>query len=252
MKRVLIFLAAFAVAALCTGGKRFIPWKTASAASHTAPVFRAASSAAVVAGTVTITKPSGTVDNDYMVALLSADGGSRTITAPTGWTSLGVVQKATGDGQTARVFGKKASSEGASYDFTFDGGAGGGTIVSYSGVDTTTAIDVASSTNSGVGSTSPTTVTGTGVTTATDHAMVLWLAAADQGANHPISAAYAPPSGFTERVDYGGGGEMDWTTISVAEKEFAATGATGDQSGTFTSSASSHGWIAFLVALRPQ
>lgn len=221
----------------------------ASGGGHSAPVFRAAASAQILTNTATIDKPTGTVADDYMVAVISVDGGARTITPPAGWTQLALVQKTTGDQQTMGVYGKRAGgSEGANYAFTVSGGAGGGAIVGYSGVDTTTAIDVTASTAESTGGTSPVTVAASSVTTVTANAMVLWIAATDQGANNPISAGFTPPTGFTERVD---NSSYDWTTFTVAEKGFASAGATGSVSGTFSASSGSHGYIAALVALRP-
>lgn len=88
--------------------------------------FRSVSTATNVDGAdannVVVTKPSQTSDGDLLIAVthgFTAD----TFTPPTGWTFIGVYDDASG--LRSRAYKKIASSEPASYTFTFSGGTGG-------------------------------------------------------------------------------------------------------------------------------
>jgi hypothetical protein len=83
--------------------------------------------------TVVITKPTGTVDNDLMVAVVEGYL-PVTLTAPTGWLLVaGPVADSTG--LYSWCYQKVASSEGASYTWTWSGAGGAlnGSITSFSG-----------------------------------------------------------------------------------------------------------------------
>lgn len=69
--------------------------------------------------TCLILKPTGTVDDDLMIAFIQA--GNVTISAPAGWTQLNIKQSATTN-LTSTVFYRKAASEGANYTFTDSSG----------------------------------------------------------------------------------------------------------------------------------
>jgi Tfp pilus assembly protein PilV len=113
-----------------------------------APIaFRAAASAAANSGvlTLTISNPTGTVANDVMVASIGFRPATATVTPPSGWTLVRSVQNTTGSGPPAvNVYRKVAgASEPASYDWTFSSSTGtAGGIQTFSGVDTTTPVDV--------------------------------------------------------------------------------------------------------------
>ena len=62
---------------------------------------------------VSVSKPTGVVDGDVMVATVAFAGG--TLTAPAGWTQ--VLEQA-GTGVTLRVYRRTASSEGSSYTWS--------------------------------------------------------------------------------------------------------------------------------------
>jgi len=85
------------------------------------------------ASSITITKPSGTVDGDYMVLVTNA-AEAAVVTAPAGWILLesAVV---TGSGISSSLYMKKAASEGANYVVSFSGGATScsGSITTFSG-----------------------------------------------------------------------------------------------------------------------
>lgn len=100
-----------------------------------APTFRAWATVTVAAGTTaTVTKPTGTVDNDIMVAGVSITT-AVAITAPAGWT---IAYSKIGSANSSYVFWKRASSEGANFAFTWSGNANAvATVSSYQNAVTT-------------------------------------------------------------------------------------------------------------------
>ena len=81
--------------------------------------------------TLTIAKPTGTVDGHLMVAIMGARGGGATWTGAAGWTEI----FDEGNEPRLRIAYKVASSEGSSYDFTLSSaGQTSGTIITLSGV----------------------------------------------------------------------------------------------------------------------
>lgn len=95
------------------------------------------------ASSITITKPTGTVDGDWMVLITCASEAS-VVTAPTGWTEIDGMS-VTGSGMSSYLFLKKAASEGASYTVSFSTASScSGSITSFSGcsgIDSYTVID---------------------------------------------------------------------------------------------------------------
>ena len=55
-------------------------------ATYAAPTVASSSSAAVDAGNLTVTKPSGTADGDLLVAITYADPDGSIVTPPSGWS----------------------------------------------------------------------------------------------------------------------------------------------------------------------
>lgn len=103
--------------------------------------------------TVTITKPTGTINNDTMVAVLSGYN-PVTLTAPSGWLLIANTNDAAG--LYSWVYQKKAASEGASYVWTWSGAGGAltGSITTFiagNGIDQIT-VNVTSTTDPSVGS----------------------------------------------------------------------------------------------------
>lgn len=190
--------------------------------------------------TTTVTKPSGTADGDYVVlGILTGAVEAPDPTPPGGFTLIAGPIDAT-DGSfnvEMRVYGKIASSEGASWDFTHTSCSSQGFALTYSGVHATTQVDVTSSGATGAGATS----TAPQVTTVTNNAMLVFVEH-DWGSN---SANLTAPTGFTERIEVN-------PLLYVAEKVMVTAGATG--SVVFTNNntpASSDTWGAVLIALRP-
>ena len=144
------------------------PTNPASAATIT---FRSARSAGASSGTLTITKPTGTIAGDVMIASISVRPNTATITAPSGWTLVRRVNNSNSTANSLAIYDKVAGgSEPASYSWTFStstGAAGG--IQTFSGVDTVNPIDV----EAGQTTTSGTTHTAPSVTTTVANTMLV-------------------------------------------------------------------------------
>src|SRR5205809_296570 len=126
----------------------------ATSSGGSAPTFRAASSAATTVScgspciSLTISAPAGVVNGDVMIANIVASGTTSTIQAPAGWT---LIRRTTSDMTLITVsyleqavYYRVAAGEPANYAWTSTGTGGSmaGGISAYSGVDTTTPVDV--------------------------------------------------------------------------------------------------------------
>lgn len=143
--------------------------------------FRAAAVAEVNSSSITITKPTGTVDDDAMVAQIyieSSNNPPTGLSAPSGW-----VLKQSGLASTNFWFGvyrKVASGEGANYQWSWTGSIyATGIIGSWSGCDTTEPVDTSAfgtSANSG-------TITYPAVTTSVANTVIVACGASFAGAS---------------------------------------------------------------------
>ncbi|QQS39286.1 glycosyltransferase [Candidatus Woesebacteria bacterium] len=196
-----------------------------------APVFRGESSSTfTTAASVVVNKPTGTVDNDIMLAIIYKEN-TAAVTAPSGWNYI--------DGETPTtdhdviVYWKRASSEGSNYTWSWTGSTwSGGAIMSYSGAITTGDPVNTYSANS---ASSGQTLTATGVTTSVDNTTIVALGA------HWNTGTYSGPTGYTVRATP--------QSMRLSDKTQASAGATGD--AVMTTSANSSSWTAHLVALKP-
>lgn len=190
-----------------------------------------AESGPAVAANITISKPTGTVDNDIMIAGVAVED-DVAITAPAGWNSIGSVDH-TGQPFDLYVYWKRASSEGASYQWTHSSAGRSGFIASYSGCITSgDPQDATATTNQGTG----TSLTATGLTTATANSMLIFV-----GGLWLWSRTVTPPASFNERVDN--------TNTYLADLVQAAAGASGNKTATISGS---DDWIGFLIALKEE
>lgn len=185
----------------------------------------AATGSASSGTTVTVTKPAGTVDGDVLFAAVhqyaSAGASGSFVTAPAGWTRITDQSSAGNGGDRISLFYRVASGEGSSYAFGCSSGDNvAAAVLAYRGVDTTTPIEGKfSASAAGTAHEAPALTTGT----TKDGCQILRVA----GTN--IVGSYSPPSGYTERVDYG---PANTGTITVADALQAAAGAVG--TATFT------------------
>lgn len=182
-----------------------------------------------------VTKPTGTVDGDLMVAAVLSFG---TNGAPAGWTQIRATTITSSFAVT--TFWKIAASEGAS--FTFTGGNPGTAIVStLAGTVGVTPVDV----EAGQANASSTSVTAPGVTTTLADDLLIWVGAGaiTSGSVSTIS----PPSGFTTPTNGSMAGSFRALTLSYLLDQ-AAIGATGNKVGTIGGSARAN--AGHLVAFK--
>lgn len=194
-------------------------------------------------GTITINKPSGVVDNDLLIAFFSEDSDTPRITA-TGWTAFSGTgigasgEIVVGTSEVLQCFYKVASSEGASWNFTpsasYTGVVG---VIAYSGVDTTTPIDVAA----GATPASGTTHTSASITPSVVNTMLVGIWMIDSNAANTWSTA-----DMTERIDQSTGSAA-FVTLSVHDLIYGSTSAV-TKTATFTASDTA---AVLLVALKP-
>ena len=119
-------------------------WTCPDSGGYAGPTYRSYSTTKPSGGAdpLTISKPTGTVQNDLMVAVLCRDNSGSPMSAPAGWTvqSERNVSTANRFGLFYKVAG---ASEPASYDFAINDTNESvvGTIVTLTGQSTTTPVD---------------------------------------------------------------------------------------------------------------
>jgi len=182
----------------------------------------AANVGATRATSLSVGKPTGTVEGDLMVAIICCNNGTVTITAPGDWTAA-ATNPTNGAGNTIATFYRVAgASEGASYSF----GVGvttrsiAGTIVSLTGVNVADPEDVGSET---LGDVSPIVIPA--LSLAAGYEIVICSVALSGSAGQV--GATTPPAGFTELVDQNTTTGLTEVTQGVGYKQFAAAGDTG-------------------------
>lgn len=209
-----------------------------------APSFVAAANTTYASRSNTsVTKPTGTVDDDLVVlVLINGRNGSYgpAPTAPSGFTLLPSMPVQVNEGGfylQGWVYYKVASGEGASWAFTHSTITTQAFALTYRGVDTTTPIDVTGTSN--ITTSAGAVRNWTGITTVTADAMLVVLGWdwADTSNN------LTPPTGFTERLEVN-------PLVYAAEKVQASPGATGNFSHT-SNSGGGLPRVGYLMALRP-
>lgn len=185
------------------------------------PVYQSSSSAAVNTSTLTITKPSGTVEGDLLVAFVSAR--QRDVSPPAGWTEIAYTS---GFSIEAGCWYKVAgASEGSSYNFAVGGSAprhGSGVIARVSATSATQA-DVSATTDTG--SAASATHTSPSVTTTVANTLLFRYLAGDSEANNTST-----PSGHTLAAYVEAASVL--SSSCLVYKDQAAAGSTGTASFT--------------------
>ena len=211
------------------------------------------SSAYVVATgySLTITKPSGTVEGDLLICYVLSFGWGNfpTITTLSGWTKL--IERTTdkyysGNCVGAIYYKKAGASEPSSY--TWVNGGSGNTyfnclMMRITGAHATTPIDASASTNTVNPST---TYTFPSVTTTVANTLLLLFGGLT---NNPVAGEWplAAPSGFTVSVNIID--TVEDVCLGSAYKLQAATGATGSFTVTYNDAdALAQG---FTIAIKP-
>jgi hypothetical protein len=189
---------------------------------------------------LTITKPSGTLQNDVMIASIAVRPETVTITPPSGWTLVRRMNNTSATQSALAVYRKVAgASEPVLYTWSLSGttptGTAGG-IQTFAGVDTTNPIDIEDGQSTGTGASHATPSVDTTVT----NTMLV--------TSHGVANAdtWTPPSGMTEGFDV--------LAVQIAVEGNwvlqAAVGATGAKSAAATPGPNDRG-NAHILALRP-
>jgi hypothetical protein len=136
--------------------------------------FQSYQSASGLSGSsVTVTKPTGTVANDFLLAVIVNEKGTdMVVTAPTGWKLVGIENYSTSWGMY--VFYKIAgASEGANYQFSLSTSAKHiATVSRFTGVDPLRPIGGTNGNNNATGN-----PTAPAITTSEDNSTVIFIAA---------------------------------------------------------------------------
>src|SRR5437773_2861831 len=191
-----------------------------------------------------ISKPSGTVAGDVMIATIAVRPNTATITTPAGWTpvlprvdnsagteSLAIYRR-TADASDSSVTGYVWSTSGAT--------AALGTIQSFSGVDTANPIDV----GNGQATPSATTHATPNVTTTVANTLLVAAHAMASG-----SVYWTPDATMTETVDVSGGSTTGGITLEGSTAVQATAGATGAKTAT-NGAGTSYPGTTHILALR--
>jgi RHS repeat-associated protein len=187
---------------------------------------------------LTISRPSGTVANDVMIAAIGVRPSSATIVAPTGWTLIRRINNAGGVTTALAVYRKSAgSSEPASYSWDLTGVATitAGGIQAFGNVDPTNPIDVENgqTTASSLSHATPS------ITTTVANAMIV------TAHTFASDSTWTPPSGMAEAYD-----AHLWAQATEGNYVLQATaGATGVK--TAVAAADADFGATHILALRP-
>jgi len=190
----------------------------------------------------TVAVPSGASAGDLLVVALSiGNSSSVTPTAPAGqtWGSLGVTYSAPDPWSVQEwLFWHVIQAGESSYTFTHASAASQAYAEAYSGVDTTTPIDVTGQTNGqNLGSGSSGNATLTGVTTVTAGALAIINRGSWDG------NGITPPAGWTER--------SDTPVLWYGTQTITSPGATGAITVSAGNNSTAYPWGIVLIVLRP-
>lgn len=188
--------------------------------------------------------PLGTAENDVMIAAIGYQPNTLTITPPAGWTLVGGSSNAAATANSLAVYQHIAgAAEPALYQWTFSGSAlaAAGGMQVFSGVDTTTPIDVSGgqATGNSVNHATPS------ITTTVANTMLV------SAHTYASSRPWTPPAGMTEAYDRANLNVNNPAGQSI-EGNYAiqaAVGGTGIK--TATTSGDPDRGNTYIIALRP-
>ena len=190
---------------------------------------------------LSIVVPTGTVAGDVMIAAIATTPSTVPITAPAGWTLIQApTQTSATSNRVSTYYRVATASEPASYGWTLStahtGAAGG--IVSYSGVDNTTPIDVSASAVTA----SALTHSAPSITTTMANDMLVTV--------HEYASAnsWTPPTGMTERVDIASrAGNAAGVTLEMNELLLGTAGLTGTKTATAAANADTGATVSIAL-----
>lgn len=201
--------------------------------------FRSSNSTSITGATTvaTVTKPTGTVDTDFLIAFQSigSSGSQASLTGPAGWanTGFGGTDANTGVIQT---WTKVASGEGASWDWGKSNV--GNMCVSVLCFSNPAATPLDGSVIYDQNTTAGTTATSSGITTAFTNDILVVCIDANSGA-----PTISTPTGMTLQTNPVAGATNTHATFTQA---IAAIGATGTRASTL---GTSQKWVTAAVGI---
>lgn len=224
--------------------------RSAAVAGGATPVLETEAWQAVSADPITVTKPTGTVSGDFLLAFVSADGSGNTFNFDNNasgfiWSTLaGFPSDMTLDGQSVALASRTAgASEPASYEFGTTAADTNGGIIRISGssgIDVIGTITVNNSANA-----CPATATCSGVTTTVPNCLLIGVVWTDTGAT--IITFTSPDLTMVEShipTDI-------FNPLGVAQGEQVSAGATGDKDFTVGDISQNTAWTTVLIAIKP-
>lgn len=195
-----------------------------------------------VGNTLVLVKPSGVVDGDLMIAVIGWDNGiARTLTTLAGWTLVQTDSQSVGQTAMATYY-KVASSEGASFTWTFSGSttSWGATVrIDTYNQSSPIATSNKSSTDSSASPTNSLTFSDS-VTPSSSNSLILFpIFSANGSSANPASissqAITTDNPTWTEILDYNQGADDYVLNISYANR--IATTSTGNSNATLVGGA---------------
>jgi hypothetical protein len=194
----------------------------------------------------TIRKPQGTVAGDVMIVSISVRPNTATITPPAGWTPMQRINNPTAPTASLAMYRRTADASDSAvyaYPWSISGATSAiGAIRSFSGVDTTTPVDVENG-QSTVG-TNGTHATPDVTTTLVNTMLVATFATAGGSLNWAIV-----PTGMTENFDVATAGTGTGTTMAGDTVVQATAGATGTKQAVVSNNTAYPG-TTHILALR--
>ncbi len=204
-------------------------------------------SATVTSGNLTINKPTGTVQNNIMIAAIAVRPDTATITAPSGWTLVRKDTNSSAIPDQINTYSKAAgASEPASYSWTISAntGAAGG-ILSFSGVNTASPIDV-----SGGQQVTGTTTSMAAPSVNTTEVNAMLVTSYCVTSSGTAGSAWTSPTGMTEAVDVSTSSGSAGESLGIDYVVQIAAGATGTKTAMVTGHNELFG-LGQILALRP-
>ena len=216
-----------------------------------------ATSATTTSTTLTISKPTGVIAGDVMIVNITQTGNTGTNASLTGWTLIAGEQQSTGAPRRSTFLYRVADgTEGTSFAFTLGTGTTSavGSVIAFSGVDVSVVFDVSpGAMSTGAGTTIPTTITATGITTVSANAAIVFLAGAGGTDEDTYSGWSGSTPTFSEVMDFsystGSVPNITYNSVGTAWGILTTPGATGDKT---VSVDGNYYWAGILIALRPQ
>lgn len=200
-------------------------WRTSSTATGTTQV--------------TVARPADVVTGDLMIVTYAQRNENAVITAPAGWTQVGLRREA---GYLTGIWTRGATAAEPT-SFSWDSSAADNAVavlLAYDGVDASAPVDVSASDSE----VKTTDITAPSVMTTRENVRLV-------GAFVVLNASgIAPPADMTERAEVAvSGGIAAQLTVEMADTPVGPAGATGTRTAVAGSSGDNTGWV---VALKPE